>query len=120
MGETKGELVLVGNGNYYGGQFNLFPRANLADGKLDVLIFPRVRWLTLLELGWGWMTDQLHRVGGAVSFQSERLTLEGDPSVLFELDGDNIGSVPVTFSIRPEKLRVICQKNKFASHRSSA
>lgn len=105
--EASGELVLVGNGNYYGGQFNLFPRADLADGKLDVLVFPRVRWLTFLEMGWGWMTDQLHRAGGALSFQTTRLTLRGDPAVMFELDGDNVGPLPVTFSIRPGKLRVI-------------
>ena len=105
--EASGELVLIGNGNYYGGQFNLFPRANLADGKLDVLVFPRVRWLTFLELGWGWMTDQLHRAGGALSFQTPRLTLRGDPAVWFELDGDNVGPLPVTFSIMPGKLRVI-------------
>ena len=106
-GRWEGELVLIGNGNYYGGQFNVFPRAHLADGKLDVLVLPRVRWLTLLELAWGWMTDRIHRVGGAVSFQADRVTLESDASVPFELDGDNVGSLPATFSIQPARLRVI-------------
>ena len=33
---ATGELVLIGNGRFYGGRFRLFPKADLRDGLLDV------------------------------------------------------------------------------------
>src|SRR5206468_6950812 len=41
-----GELVMIGNGRLYGGQFKLFPQADLRDGLLEVCVFPRANWLT--------------------------------------------------------------------------
>ncbi|HEX3889447.1 MAG TPA: YegS/Rv2252/BmrU family lipid kinase, partial [Verrucomicrobiae bacterium] len=44
-----GELVLIGNGKFYGGSFEIFPAADLRDGLLDVCIFPRVDFPTLFR-----------------------------------------------------------------------
>src|SRR6185369_5781651 len=46
-----GGLVLIGNGRLYGGQFNLFPKADLRDGVFDICVFPRVDWITLARCG---------------------------------------------------------------------
>src|SRR5436190_11493079 len=43
------ELVLIGNGRLYGGQFKLFPKADLRDGLLEVCVLPRVNWFTLVR-----------------------------------------------------------------------
>src|SRR5438034_7673420 len=50
---VTGELVLIGNGRLYGGQFTLFPQADLRDGLLEVCVLPRVNWLTLARCGPG-------------------------------------------------------------------
>lgn len=103
----QGELILIGNGKYYGGSFELFPDADMTDGLLDVTIFPKVDWGVLLNAGWGWLTSQIHSAAGCIRFQSERVTVTGDCAVPFELDGDNFGQLPATFTVRPRLLRVL-------------
>ena len=50
---VTGELVLIGNGRLYGGDFEIFPGAGLQDGRLHACIFPRANWRTLLRCGPG-------------------------------------------------------------------
>ena len=104
---TQGELILIGNGRYYGGHFNLFPKADLRDGLLDVTVFPRVNWETLLRSGWGWLTGQIHASAGSRTFQAESFTLTSPAPVALQLDGDNVGHLPAKFSLRPRVLRVL-------------
>jgi diacylglycerol kinase family enzyme len=104
---ATGQLVLVGNGRYYGGSFKLFPQANLRDGLLDVTVFPSVNWEILLRCGWGWLIDQIHSAAGCQTFQAESVTLSSTGLVPFELDGDNAGHLPVTFTVKRGALRVL-------------
>ena len=105
--EASGELVLIGNGRYYGGSFELFPKADLQDGRLDVTVFPKVSWEVLVKSGWGWLTDQLHSAAGCQTCQAESFTLAAEGSVPLELDGDNVGHLPASFTVRRQALRVI-------------
>ncbi len=104
---AQGELILIGNGRFYGGSFELFPKADLRDGLLDVTVFPKVNWETLLRSGWGWLTDQIHSAAGCHTFQAESFTLTSPGNVAVELDGDNVGHLPATFSVRRHALRVL-------------
>jgi YegS/Rv2252/BmrU family lipid kinase len=104
---AQGELVLIGNGRYYGGHFSLFPNADLSDGLLDVTVFPKANWETLLRSGWGWMTNQIHGMAGCRTFQAGSFTLTSATSVALQLDGDNVGHLPAKFSLRPRLLRVV-------------
>ena len=45
---SEGELALIGNGKFYGGQMEIFPGADLRDGLLDVCVFPRVKAVSAL------------------------------------------------------------------------
>lgn len=103
---AMGELVLIGNGKLYGGNFELFPKADLRDGLLDVTVFPKVNWEVLIRSGWGWLTNQLHAQAGCHQFQAESFSLSAAGPVAFELDGDNVGPLPVQFSVKPGALRV--------------
>jgi diacylglycerol kinase family enzyme len=105
--QSQGELVLIGNSRFYGGSFPFFPRASLQDGVLDVLVYPKVNWAILLEVGYGWLTSQLHVAGGAIYFQTNQVTLSSQEQVLFELDGENVAPLPVTLSVRHKALRML-------------
>lgn len=105
--EHEGELVLVGNGRRYGGDFPLFPAAHLADGRLTVAIFPKVDVPALVRFGWGWLTGRIHEATDCRVFQTESFSLSASSGVAFELDGDNAGHLPATFSVRPGALRVL-------------
>lgn len=106
-GEATGELVLIGNGRFYGGSFKLFPNANLRDGLLDVTVFPRVDWRVVLRSGWGWLMDRIGAAAGCYTFQSATVSLASASPIPFELDGENIGPLPARFKVNPGALRVI-------------
>ena len=103
----SGELVLIGNGRFYGGNFKLFPKADLRDGLLDVTVFPHVNWKILLRAGWGWLADQIHSAAGCCCFQAATISLSSDDVVPLELDGENVGHLPAKFTLKPSALRVL-------------
>ena len=106
-GSITGELALIGNGRFYGGNFVLFPKADLRDGQLEVCVFPKVNWQILCRAGIGLMTKNLHRLCGAKEFRSDLVTLTADRKTFLQLDGENVGELPAKFSIQPTMLRVI-------------
>jgi len=102
-----GELVLIGNGRLYGGQFTLFPQADLRDGLLEVCVLPRVNWLTLARCGPGLLLRGRLPASATKCFQAQSLTLTSASPAPLEIDGELIGHVPATFSIEQSRLRVI-------------
>jgi len=102
-----GELVLIGNGKFYGGSFPIFPGADLRDGRLDVCVFPKVNLPALLRcapnfLFRGKLPEKL--VG---RIRAEKFELISETPAAFELDGEWAGHLPATFSVEREKLRVV-------------
>lgn len=102
-----GELVLVGNGRLYGGQFTLFPEADLRDGMLEVCVFPRVNWFTLIRHGPGLLARGKLPPGVTRNFQAASVTLTSAPPTPLEADGELIGRLPATFTLERSRLRVI-------------
>jgi YegS/Rv2252/BmrU family lipid kinase len=104
---VTGELVLIGNGRLYGGEFRIFPEADLRDGLLEVCVFPRVNWLTLARCCAPLMLRRRLPPGETENFQSAGFTLSGSPPAPLEVDGEFIGHLPATFSMQRSGLRVI-------------
>jgi len=104
---ATGELVLVGNGRRYGGEFKIFPKADMRDGLLDVCIFPRVNWLTLARCGAPLLLRRRLPSKITENFQTASFTLAGSSAAPLEVDGEWIGHLPATFSVQRSGLRVI-------------
>jgi diacylglycerol kinase (ATP) len=100
-------LVLIGNGRLYGGEFRLFPEADLRDGMLEVCVLPRCDWMTLARCG----PELLFRGGLPASatkvFRTEKLTLTSSSPVPVQLDGELVGHLPAIFTIERARLRVL-------------
>ena len=103
----SGEMVLIGNGQFYGGKYRLFPLADLRDGLLEVSVFPRVNLEGILRCGWGLLADQLYSAGGVKHFKTASVNLYSSSPVPFHVEGENAGHLPVKLSVRPQTLRVI-------------
>jgi YegS/Rv2252/BmrU family lipid kinase len=101
-----GELVLVGNGQFYGGSIAVFPRADLDDGLLEICVLPQINLMTLLRCVPSFLLSRRlpEKVVKRISAQS--FELSGETPVGFELDGEWVGRLPATFSIERKKLRV--------------
>ena len=107
-GNFSGELVLVGNGKFYGGTFEIFPGADLRDGMLDICVLPRVNWPTLLRCAPGFVARRRLPEKLVRRFRAAAFELTSDTPAAFELDGELAGKLPVKFSVEREKLRVVC------------
>src|SRR5262249_37148862 len=94
-----GELVLVGNGRYYGGKFHVFPRADLRDGLLDVDVFPRTNWSTLFRCAGMFAARRDLPAGVARTLRVDSFKLSSPTPTPLELDGEGVGHLPATFSI---------------------
>ena len=106
--ELTGELVLIGNGRFYGGPFGIFPQGDLRNGSLEICVFPRVTWLTLLCCAPGLLLRQKLPERLVRRFRAGSFEVSGGTTTGFELDGEWIGHLPAAFSVERERLRVIC------------
>ncbi len=105
--KINGELALVGNGKFYGGTFAIFPVADWTDGRLEICVWPCADSWTLLRCAPGLLLQKrlpekiVRRAAG------KKIVLTSETRAAFELDGEWVGHLPVTFSVGREKLRVI-------------
>lgn len=104
---ARGQLVLIGNGKFYGGRFPIFPRADLTDGVLEAVVYPRVNLAVALRAGWGMLTGNFHTGGQTVQLRGAELTLKCERPIPFQLDGENVAPLPVKFGVAGKLLRVI-------------
>ena len=103
----NGELVLVGNGKFYGGQFAIFPAADWTDERLEICVWPRASFWTLLRCAASLLLQKRLPEKIVRRVSAEKFVLTSESKVAFELDGEWVGYLPVTFSVVPTKLRVI-------------
>ena len=102
-------LIMLGNGPFYGGPFDVFPAAQLDDGKVDAIIAERVQKWRTPEYLWGVLTGNLRSLKGVHYVQAERIDLapaDGE-RVAVQLDGDAAGELPAKISVAAGGLRVV-------------
>jgi YegS/Rv2252/BmrU family lipid kinase len=106
-GQTAaGELILIGHGRLYGGPFVIFPAAQPANGRLEVCVLPRMNWRTLWHCAPRLLLRRRLPESAVQRLSAARFTLSGPAPAAFELDGEWIGRLPVTFGLDPQALRV--------------
>lgn len=104
--QFTGELVLIGNGKFYGGPFEIFPQADLRDGRLEICVLSRVDFPMLFRCVPGFLAQQKLPEKIVRRFRAEEFELSGKAG--FELDGELSGKLPARFSVERGQLRVIC------------
>lgn len=105
--QRQAELVVLGNGRYFGGRYAVFENANMSDGRLDACLFPKVNlWVGIRVASAVLATGHLPRNYGE-HHQGETVSLTSHEPVPFQLDGELVGHLPVTMGLHPRALRVI-------------
>jgi YegS/Rv2252/BmrU family lipid kinase len=106
-GTREGSFVMIGNGRYYGGPFVLFKNARIDDGLLDVLIFKNLGYLDIVRYFQAIMLGNHTALSDVEYFQTNQVRVTSAESVPVEVDGDVIGTLPVTFKVVAKGLRVL-------------
>ena len=104
---VTGQLALIGNGRFYGGRFPVFPEASLSDGRLDLALLTRANLLSLSRVGVALARGRLSGFSGIVHQQAPSFGFSATVPVTFQVEGDNIGELPVDFRVQPRALQVI-------------
>jgi YegS/Rv2252/BmrU family lipid kinase len=105
---VSGELVLVGNGKLYGGNFRMFPDSRLDDGKLHVCVFPKANWFTLFKCGFPLVLAGKLAESAVIRMSGTSFTFIGQPKTRYQVDGEMGGSLPARIRVLPSALRVLC------------
>jgi diacylglycerol kinase family enzyme len=107
-GERRGRMhdVIVANGVWHGGGMKLAPGARPDDGVFDVVLIGDVSKLDFLTTA-----PRIYR-GGHVRHpkvevaRSRAVGVDAPEALPIELDGEQVGTTPVSFEVVPGALRV--------------
>ena len=101
-------LFNVGNGQYLGGGFRLFPEASLKDGKLDISIIGPLRPMRFFTNFYKAFKGKHITLPEVSYIKSEIINVKSDTPFSLQLDGElaqNLTSIKV--SVRPAALKVV-------------
>lgn len=93
-------------GTHFGGGMNVAPQADPCDGLFDICIIHDVNKLTVLGALLRFVRGKHIGMRFATYFKATEISVESEPASPLQLDGEIMGSTPVTFVIRPGVLRV--------------
>ena len=105
--EFSGELVLIGNGRYYGGSFAIFPAAELADGLLDACCISKATFGAVFKFAPAIVFKGMLPEAAVPRVRTKTFQITSDDKAGFELDGEWIGHLPATFSVGGHRIRMI-------------
>jgi diacylglycerol kinase family enzyme len=108
--EISGRFVLVGNGRYYGGPFEIFHTAKMDDGYLNVYVFQKLNYGDVFRYLQGIFAGNHEEVEDLVVRKLKQFTVTARDErreVPAEVDGELWGNIPVTFQVHPKALEVL-------------
>ncbi len=110
--ELSGQLALIGNGRFYGGRLSVFPEARLDDGRLDLALLRHANILSLARAGLALRSGRLLRMSGVSHQQAPEFHFAGPAPAVFQVEGDNVGPLPVCFGVEPKALQIVIPRSR--------
>lgn len=100
--------LVVGNGRYFGGGMCILPEAELDDGLFDVLLMGDLNRFELFSnIARVYRGSHLTHAKLRL-FRARRLSIDAPEALLLDVDGEQPGLSPATFTIQPGALRIRC------------
>jgi diacylglycerol kinase (ATP) len=100
-------FTLVGNGKSYGGNLEMTKNARLEDPEFEVFMMPRYKINVAYLFALVRCFFKKPEKTGAKIVKSNRVTMYSDKEIWVELDGELVGTLPMTFEVLPDALSVI-------------
>lgn len=105
--EHVGWTVGAANGPYYGGGMKFAPDADIADGRLEIVLVARTGRFTFLRLFPRIFSGRHVEVPYVQVRRGERLLVDADRPFQVYADGDPIADLPAEIVVRPGALRLL-------------
>jgi diacylglycerol kinase (ATP) len=100
-------FVAIGNGPYYGSNFNVCPGASLEDGLFSIGVYRDFSKLELLRHFWSISGGRRIYHPKMEMFEAKTLQISSSKRLYVHVDGRPIGTTPVRFRILPKALKVV-------------
>lgn len=100
-------FVVIGNGPYYGGNFNVCPGAVLDDGLFSIGVYRDFSKLELMRHFWSISGGNRHYNPKMEMFAAKKVEISSGKRLSVHVDGHPIGTTPVRFEVIPKALKVI-------------
>jgi diacylglycerol kinase (ATP) len=107
-------LVVVSNIQLYGGVVKMTPEARLDDGLLDVRIFKGMGLAWIFRHVAGVFTRRHLRNPMVSHYQGRRVTIYTAEPFPVQLDGEPVGTTPISLEVVPRSLRVLVPRRASA------
>jgi diacylglycerol kinase (ATP) len=103
-------MGVIANGNFLGGGFNVAPKANMSDGKLDVVIMKNSGSFKMLKKLVEMKGDsQYINEENILYYQASKVAfLPKNRNMTVSLDGEPVGILPAIFKAYHNPLNVKC------------
>lgn len=107
-------LVVVANGPYYGGGFTVAAGARMRDGRLTVSVYQRFSKWELFRHFQSISHGQRRYSPKIETFTAEQVELASANGIAVHIDGQTLGTTPVTLRALPGALRVFAPEHSVA------
>jgi len=95
----------------YAMDLRIAPEADPEDAKLDICTFPRGKLLHGLIYVAAVFVGQHRRLTRCENHQTDRIRIESDAPVPFQLDGDPGGELPLEIRVLPKRVKLLVPPN---------
>ncbi len=107
--EENAFLLTVANGNQFGYEFKLAPKASVFDGLLDVCIMPPVNFLQLIPVSLYSLLGKIDKTRYLKHYTGKSVTISGKSLQYLQVDGDAVPltSAAVELRVQEKAIKVI-------------
>jgi diacylglycerol kinase family enzyme len=104
---TNMTMAMVSNGKFLGGGFKAAPKADMADGLLDVVVLKDSGSLKVLDELVNMKEGDYSEEDKVFYYQARKVTIRSkERNVTVTVDGEPIGMLPATFEVLPNALTI--------------
>jgi len=110
----RGFQAIICNGSFYGISSIIAPKADMADGYLDVILFKNGRRRDILRYVFGILRERHLHFKDVEYIRAKKIDIDAAGEVWIQVDGEIMGTLPQKFEVCPQALQVILPETKFA------
>ena len=104
--DEKGNFTILCNGRYYGGGYNISPKASLEDNYFDVYYINKLRLPSIINLLLKLKKGKLEQDKRTNHFKTNNITVTSEEPIRFNVDGETIENTKFEIKIIPKAIKI--------------